>query len=294
MTGCSDRGAANDELPAGLRQKAKELLESGEVDVVLGWKLDPAIDDVRPTLFRKGDNLEEMVFDDRCVHNLTDYLPTLVARYPRVGVVLKGCDGRSLVTLAVEHRVQRDKVRVLAPACEGVKVNGARAAKCDDCPAGTAPGADFVFGESQPRGEAEFKALERIELMAPEERWQFFSEQFAKCQRCYACRQVCPMCYCELCIADQPEPRWIEPSNKLSANTMWHLVRAYHLAGRCSDCGECQRACPEGIPLRLLNTALEKAVKEMFGTRAGTVPDELPPLVTLAQEDPDAIMGEAL
>ncbi|UCC12767.1 MAG: 4Fe-4S dicluster domain-containing protein, partial [candidate division WOR-3 bacterium] len=76
----------------------------------------------------------------------------------------------------------------------------------------------------------------------------------------------------------------------LSANTMWHLVRAYHLAGRCSDCGECERVCPEGIPLRLLNTALEKGVLEMFGTRPGTVPDELPPLVVLSKEDPNSIL----
>ena len=277
-----------------LQQKARELLDKGEIDALLAWKVDPGIGDVRPTLFKKDDDAAEIVFDERCVHNLANYLPTLVARYNRVGVVLKGCDGRSLTTLLIEHRISKNSIVALAPACEGVNVNGARAQKCDDCPTAMSPVADYEFGARRVKDDAEFKQLERIEKMSPEERWQFFSEQFAKCQRCYACRQVCPLCYCELCIADQPEPKWIEPSRKLSANAMWHLVRAYHLAGRCSDCGECSRACPEGIPIRLLNIAVEKLVREQFGVRPGTKPDELPPLVTLAKDDPDEVMEEHL
>jgi len=277
-----------------LQQKAHELLESDAVDVVLGWRYEEPVDAVRPVLFKKGDDLSKLVFDNRSVHNLTNYLPTLVARYDKVGVVLKGCDGRSLVTLLVEHRLNRGSIVVLAPACDGVEVFGARAQKCDDCPTNVSPVADHQFGEKKTKDEAEYKQLERIEKMSPEKRWEFFAEQFAKCKRCYACRQVCPMCYCELCIADQQEPRWIETSVKPSANAMWNLTRAYHLAGRCSDCGECARACPEGLPLRALNLSIEKAVKEMFGVKPGTKPDELPPLVTLAENDPDSVMGGEL
>lgn len=282
------------EMQSGLRRKARELLDSGAVEVVLGWRYEPAVEAVRPAVFRKGDNLDELVFDERCVHNLANFLAPILERHAKVAVVLKGCDGRALSTLEVEKRVDRSKLAVLAPACEGVTVNGARAQKCDDCPTGIAPGADHVFGTAQARTEAGFKTLERIEKMTPDERWQFFAEQFAKCQRCYACRQVCPMCYCETCIADASEPRWIEPSRKLSANTMWHLVRAWHLAGRCSDCGECQRACPEGIPIRLLNAAVEKLIRDEFGVRPGTKRGEKPPLVTLAKDDSDDVMGEAL
>ena len=274
-----------------LRDRVRGLFDEDRIDVLLGWKLDRETDTVQPAIFRKEDSLEDLVFDDRCVHNLTNYLPSLVERYPRVGVVVKGCDGRSLTTQIVEHRINRSKVVAVAPVCDGVKVGAERAAKCADCATHVSPVADIVIGEPVSIEDPKFADLERIEAMSPEERWTFFSEHFSRCTRCYACRQICPTCYCEICVADQHEPKWIEPSAKLSANTMWHLTRAFHSAGRCSDCGECERVCPEGIPLRLLNNALEKTIIEMFGTRPGTVPDELPPLVVLSENDPDTILG---
>ena len=274
-----------------MRKKVKELFVNNEVDVVLGYREDPATSEVKASVFKKNATLEDMVFDERCVQNLVNYLPTLVGRYNKVGVVLKGCDGRSLATQLIEHRINKNQIVALAAGCEGVKVAGKEAEKCEDCPTNVSPVTDYEFGEKKQKKEPIFAKVEEIERMSPAERWKFFAEYFERCERCYACRQICPSCYCEICVADQQEPKWIEPSAKLSANTMWHLIRAYHLAGRCADCGECERVCPQEIPMRLLNNALEKAVHELFGVRPGMDPDELPPLVVLNKEDPDSIMG---
>jgi formate dehydrogenase (coenzyme F420) beta subunit len=274
-----------------LQRKAQELLQSGAVDVVLGWRVDPESERVKPHVFRKDDKIEELVFDDRCVHNLVTFLTDIAGRHKRTGIVLKGCDGRALATLLIEKRLKCESVHAIAVACDGVKIDGKDAAKCADCATNVAPVADTVIGERKPACKPEYKALEFIEKLAPAERWEFFARQFERCNRCYSCRQACPMCYCETCIAEQTEPAWIDLSTKLSANTMWQLSRAYHLAGRCADCGECERACPERLPLRLLNLAIEKLVVESFGVRPGTDPTAEPPLLKPAETDSDALLG---
>ena len=109
----------------------------------------------------------------------------------------------------------------------------------------------------------------------------------ARCLRCYACRNVCPLCYCKECVFDQHDPRWVSPAAAVASNRSFHLIRAYHLAGRCVDCGECERACPVGIPLRSINGKAAKVVEESFRFRAGLNPQAKSPLVAFAEADPE-------
>ena len=66
---------------------------------------------------------------------------------------------------------------------------------------------------------------------------------------------------------------------------MFQLVHVSHLAGRCTECGECERACPVDIPLMLLRRWMNKQVKDVFEHQAGTVLDQTPPLLTFKVEE---------
>jgi L-lactate utilization protein LutB len=129
-------------------------------------------------------------------------------------------------------------------------------------------------------------AVEEIEALATAERRALWDRYFERCLRCYACRNVCPLCYCRECVFDQHDPRWVSPAAAVASNRSFHLIRAYHLAGRCVDCGECERACPVGIPLRLINRKTARVVEESFHFQAGIDPEARSPLVAFAAEDP--------
>jgi L-lactate utilization protein LutB len=105
--------------------------------------------------------------------------------------------------------------------------------------------------------------------MSREERWAFWQKELSRCMKCYACRNSCPMCYCEHCTMDCNRPQWVPVASHTIGNLEYHMVRTMHLAGRCVQCGECGRACPVGIPVHLLTYSAEESVHELFGQQAG-------------------------
>jgi len=93
------------------------------------------------------------------------------------------------------------------------------------------------------------------------------------------------MCYCEDCVLGRLEPQWMRRSVDISENTAYHIARAYHLAGRCIQCGECQRVCPVDIPLMELNRKFYKDVAELYDYEPGTNVENPPLLSTFKVED---------
>jgi Na+-translocating ferredoxin:NAD+ oxidoreductase RnfC subunit len=88
-------------------------------------------------------------------------------------------------------------------------------------------------------------------------------------------------------MVDQLNPQWVRRSVNISENTAWNIMRAFHLAGRCIECGECERVCPVGIPLVELNKKLEKDVKEMFDYTSGLDAENKPLLAMFKPDDPE-------
>ena len=147
---------------------------------------------------------------------------------------------------------------------------------------------DEIWGESKDTADQErFAEVERIEAMSSEEKFEFFRNELSKCIRCNACRNVCPACSCRKCIFDNTKFDAQQKANVVSfEERMFHIIRAFHVAGRCTDCGECSRVCPEGIPLHLFNRKFIKDIDKFYGEfQAGKDPEAQSPLTDFTFED---------
>ncbi len=147
---------------------------------------------------------------------------------------------------------------------------------------------DEKIGESKDTKDADrFAEVERIEAMSPEERFAFFQSELSKCIRCNACRNVCPACSCRKCIFDGTKYDSAQKANTTSfEEKMFHIIRAFHVAGRCTDCGECSRVCPQGIPLHLFNRKFIKDIDTFYGEyQAGADTDSKGPLTSYTFDD---------
>ena len=155
---------------------------------------------------------------------------------------------------------------------------------------------DEIIGESKETKDGDrFAEVERIEAMSPEEKFAFFQKELSKCIRCNACRNVCPACSCRKCVFDSNKFDSAQKANVDSfEEKMFHIIRAFHVAGRCTDCGECSRVCPQGIPLHLFNRKFIKDIDELYGEyQAGADLEERGPLTSYQLDDAEpAIVAE--
>ncbi|MCS7254300.1 MAG: hydrogenase iron-sulfur subunit [Armatimonadota bacterium] len=273
-----------------LRSLAKKLLGNGDVGVIIGYSMG-RLGNIIPTFITSQDETELLMLNERCVHNLSVYLTNqLVTKFGRVGIVAKGCDIRAINVLIQENKLSREQVFVIGVDCNGVLLNGDVAFKCYSCAVRRPKFYDHLI-ESKTEVEQSIMPDPRDELvsfmesLSPDERWDFWMSQFAKCIRCYACRAACPMCYCEPCIAERNRPQWIPTTVDGKGNLTWNLVRSAHLIGRCVSCDECYRSCPMGIRLDLINRKLYNVVRQMFGYEAGFDAQVHPPLTTFREDD---------
>ena len=152
--------------------------------------------------------------------------------------------------------------------------------------------------EREERDVDRFAEVAKLEAMTEDERFAFWREQLQKCIRCNACRNVCPACSCVKCVFDNPNSGIAAKANDDQfEEQLFHVIRAFHVAGRCTDCGECSRVCPQNIPLHLLNRKFIKDIDGLYGEfQAGETAEGKTPLTSFTEGDvepKDVFGGEA-
>lgn len=312
---------------------AAELLDNGTVGRVLGWKVGEFGYDTTPAVFESREELErDLVFGSFCGANLSKYLISQMHKTAdKIAVFLKPCDTYSFNQLLTEHRFDRERVYAIAVPCDGmldgndlraavpeiggVSVDGGKVTvstlydgdkvfdksellsdRCKNCKSKKHVAYDLLLGED---GEVldshRFDEVAKLEKMSADERFAFWQSELSKCIRCNACRNACPACTCEKCVFDNPSSG---VENKAAANSfeekMFHIIRAFHVAGRCTDCGECSRVCPQHIPLHLLNRKFIKDMNEFYGDyQAGAEVGSRTPIVDFSEDDPEPTITDA-
>ena len=299
-----------------IRAVARKLLREKKVEVVIGFERGSMPLRRRPCFVRKEQDADRLVWDGWCENTLATYLPK---RKEKAAIVAKGCDSRAVVELIKEKQVLRDQIIVIGVPCRGMidrarveaSVDSGRIVQGDETPdfEETLRPAGFVLdccktcahpnpvlydvlvGEPLlEKMQDPFADIEAFNAMKPDERWAYLNGEVEKCIRCYACRNACPLCYCPECFVDASLPQWIGKSIDASDTMIFHLMRAYHLAGRCVACGACERACPVGVDMGKLNRMLLKEVKDLFGYEVGLGLDEKSPLATFRPDDPESFI----
>jgi len=247
-----------------------------------------------------------------------------------VGVVARGCTTRSLVIHLQERQYGRDEVVIIGVPCTGfvakkkvviltdgqevleASVNGDKmsvktadgdkelplkdvlADNCLNCRFNNPVISDMMVGNEAPPMDVdrEYHNVNKFEKMSIEERWAYFTKEMAKCIRCYACRNACPSCYCKVCFVEQSQPRWVGTGVDPSDTQVFQIMRMFHMAGRCVDCGSCIEVCPMGVDLRNFLKKLDKDGFELFAHRAGESLESPAPLSTFKMEDKQEFIYE--
>jgi formate dehydrogenase (coenzyme F420) beta subunit len=317
-----------EDLEQKLRDEVRTLLEKGKIEHVIGYGEGSLKFATTPIMISDKADVDRLVINPFIHNNLSVLLPEVSGKVAvvakvcdarsiislvqnkqvaRENVFIIGVPCNGIVDVAKVEKLtglDRDEIDAVTWKDDRLVVTFAGGSKefsapevaldsCLDCDCSGFKEFDLVIGEITPvaaNKELSRVRIKEMEAMTPAQRWEFWKNEFSRCIRCYACRQICPVCFCERCFVEETEPLWVSPLPKWQDNLIFQAVRMMHVAGRCTDCGECQRACPVNIPLGLLTGKMEDIVDELFDYRAGMDKDAPPLMAAYEPEEAEDLM----
>ncbi len=305
-----------------IREIAGRLLKDETVEAVFGFCEGTVPMNTPPFAAKTVEDVEQLTWTSHCCINLANYLTD---HKGKIAVFAKGCDCRSIVNHISEGKVKRENIHIIGVPCNGmverhticerfgdeidevledadgtVTVRGKRREEkyqrielmrqcCKVCVHKNPVLYDELVAELVPESDnsKRYEEVETIEALEIDERWDFFDNLVSTCIRCYACRDACPTCYCPTCFVDEARPQWVGKGDEEPDIMTFHILRAFHTAGRCTDCGACVSSCPMGINMRAFTKKLEKDCLDFWDWESGLTSDVRPALETYQPGDPE-------
>lgn len=247
-----------------VKEHVKGLLKDGKIGAFVGLKEYQG--NIFPYVFHNADEIDQGF-------SLGDLSGPGDSRYPLarifmtalsasgdavIGVLLRGCDERALNELLRWNQITtEDRIVKVGIACP------AELAQSHEC---RKPYPDEVVAGEKTEPVANASVAE-VAALGLSDRLAYWKREFDRCIKCYGCRDVCPVCFCNVCTLE--EDRLIRTGDLPPENPMFHLTRAVHMAGRCIDCNLCTEACPADIPLRTLYKKVAEIVQDEFAYVTG-------------------------
>ncbi len=164
-----------------------------------------------------------------------------------LSVACRPCDARALRQMADLHRFSLEALDLIPIPCFEAQQK--------------------ICGCSRPQWPSDKGASLPLEKKATVEDIIDWPLQLSRCVQCHWCRTACPVCICPACSLDDTATL---PTGRMphSSPLAYHLIRALHVADVCVQCGACQDACPQGIPLLRLHQAVASSLEDL-GYRSG-------------------------
>lgn len=213
---------------------------------------------VAPAMISKGESADSVRLD--IPYQLVTILENI---YPwlskgKIAIITRRCDEKALAELVKRKYVDEKRIVKIGLACSEEQIKKCR---CND----PVP-SNVAVGEPHEGMKDDELAL-ALSKRSPEDRFSFWVDQYKKCNKCFGCTLNCPVCFCDDDCVLEDRTFVAEPS--VPPGLSFHMIRSFHMADKCIECGECERACPAEIPLLTMRKLLAKDMKEVFGFAPG-------------------------